>query len=336
MSDKNVLGLDIGYGGLKLTGGRADFEMPALGQGLYSKRSTAAPADMVNNKLSGETDGYEVLVNGRPWRTCFDPALLVSSNRNLSEDYSTTEEYKALFHTGLALAGKDRIDLLVTGLPMAAFKDQATVKRLEQQMTGLHEIQPGRFVNVDKTKVIAQPFGGFMEFLFLRADGLDVDDATVVVIDPGTYSVDWSVFSKMAPLMALNSSSTRATYAMLEMVAGYIKAEHGATVPVGDIETKIIEGKKTILAAGKSVVIADYVERSAKEIVPNVMRQILPKIQQLERTPDAVVVVGGGARFYEQSLREMFAPSPVVVPEDPITANARGFYLYGCQQLEEG
>jgi len=334
MTDKYVLGMDIGYGGLKIAAGNGDFKMPVDGQGLWVKRSTAARSGRVNKRLDGSQDGYEVTVNGDAYRTCFDPARVVSTARNLSEDYSTTDEYRALFHTALMLTGRSRIDLLVTGLPMAQFKNDRTVASIEKWMTGSHEVQPGRVVTVMATKVIAQPYGGFMDFLYRTGDGIEVEDATVVVIDPGTYSVDWSVFVKLAPLGDINSSSNKASYVMLERVASFIKEDHNAEVSVADIETKVIEGRKTMLAGGRTIDLMPYIDRAAREIVPDVMGQIVPKVRQMGRTPDRIVLVGGGAVFYEPTIRSLYGDDVVVVPESPVLANARGFYLYGCQNLQ--
>jgi len=336
MTETYVLGLDIGYGGLKVAGGLANFKVPVEGQGLFGKRSTAARAERVNKRLDGSSDGYEVLVGGETFRTCFDPARVVSAVRNLSEAYSTTDEYRALFHTALMLSGRTRIDLLVTGLPMVQFKDEQVVKALEHWMTGAHEVQPGRVVTVMETKVIAQPYGGFMDFLYRQSNGLDVEDATVVVIDPGTYSVDWSVFSKLVPLADINSSSNTATYAMLERVAAFIKEDHKAKVSIADIETKVIEGRPTMLAAGHNVDLMPYIDRAAREIVPSVMRQIIPRLEKLDTAPDRIVLVGGGAVFYESTIRSLYGDRIVVVPEAPVLANARGFYLYGCQSMQRG
>lgn len=332
MNDKYVLGADIGYGGLKSVGGPANFVMPIEGQGLFKKRSTAVPAHKYNGRMDGGADGYEVIVGGKPYRTCFDPARVVSTARNLGANYSTTDEYRALFHTSLLMTGRTKIDYLVTGLPMEQFKDGKTAEQIESWMTGAHEVQPGRVVTVLKTKVIAQPYGGFMEFLYRHSDGVDVETATIMVIDPGTYSVDWSVFTRLSPMTELNSSSTKASYVMLDLVASAIRRDHGVSVPVGDLESNVIEGRSSMMVGGEIVELNSYIKAAAKELVPDVMVEIMGVLKK-SRTPDRVVLVGGGAMFYEEALREELGNKVVVVPKDPVSANARGFFLYGCQNM---
>lgn len=330
---KTVMGLDIGYGGLKGVVGKADFDVPDLGKGLFMKRSTAAPADKVGKRLSGDDDSYAVVVDGEVFRTCFDPSRVVASARNLAEDFTSTAEYKALFLTALLLSGQTEIDLLVTGLPVTHSKNEVLRQRVESLMTGRHDVGDERFVTVKKVMVIPQPFGGFMQFIHGAQDEIDVEEATVVVVDPGTFSVDWSVFSKMTPLAELNSSSTKASFVLMERVASLIQEEFGVDVQVGDIETRLIAGKQRMLAGGQDVDLMKLVGRAAEEIVPDVLNQITAKVRQMGRTPDRVLLVGGGAIFYKDLVTAAFAKNTVVVPENPVASNAIGFYLYGCTKL---
>lgn len=330
----NILGVDVGYGVLKVVGGREDFVVPSMGQGMFAKRSTAALAKSVAKDMDGKQDGYEVLVNGEKWLTCFDPSRLVTSARPIADDYTSTSQYRALFHTALLLNGQESIDLLVTGLPIDQFKTKGAAAALEAQLRGVHEIAPGRFVTVAEVKVIGQPYGGFMDFA-LRADDIDVTEATIVVIDPGSYSVDWSVFVKMASMADLNSTSTKACTVLMERVATLIKDAFGHSVSVSDIETKLIQGKNSMLVGGRDVDIGPFVRTAAEEIVDDVAAKIIPKIRAIGRSPDRVVLVGGGARFYEGAMLRHFGDGIVRMSSEPVVANARGFYLYGCTKKQQ-
>lgn len=54
----------------------------------------------------------------------------------------------ALFYAGLLLTGMKEIDLLVTGLPVTQYQDEALRAELEARFTGEHRIAPRRTVNV--------------------------------------------------------------------------------------------------------------------------------------------------------------------------------------------
>jgi plasmid segregation protein ParM len=44
---------------------------------------------------------------------------------------------------------------------------------------------------------------------------------------------------------------------------------------------------------------------------------------------DIVLLVGGGAGFFEKSVREAFPQLKVSIPDSPVYANARGFWRMG-------
>lgn len=332
---KVIVGLDIGYGGLKVVCGRDDFRLPELGRGMYAKRASAAPAAIVNRPVLGEDDGYEVTVGGELFKTCFDPARVISAARSFDEGYPSTKEYRALFHTALSLTGRAEIDILVTGLPVEHWKDKVARSALEASMEGVHAVSPGRSVTVKKAIALPQPYGGFMVYYYDvgARDGGENEalEATVVVIDPGAYSVDWSVFAKANPLDELNSSSAKASIVLLERVALLLREERRADVNATDLETALIKGKDEVFVAGTKVALKPYLDRAAAEIVPGVMGQIVAKVRQSGRSVDRVILVGGGAPFYKSAAEESFGKDNVRAPEPSSLTNAKGFYYYGCQ-----
>jgi SAM-dependent methyltransferase len=122
----------------------------------------------------------------------------------------------------------------------------------------------------------------------------------------------------------------------VESMAAAIGQDHGVDVAVTDIESSIIKGSGTMLAGGKRISIEPYLERVKKDIVPDVVGTVIAKVRQMGRSPDRVVLVGGGAPFYSGKVAEMYGADIVRTLEDPVSANARGFYFYGCQQVSEG
>ncbi len=333
---RKALGLDIGYGGLKVVGGAATFELPAMNAGMYSRRATAALAATVGERVRGDDDSYEVVVDGEVWKTCFDPARVSTTSRNIDDNYIDSKEYKALFYTGLVLAGMKEIDMLVTGLPVVHAKDPAMKAKLVAMMKGIHEVQPGRFVSVKDVAVIPQPYGGYMlwESMMASDDGVDPDEATVVVVDPGTYSVDWALFEKRNVRPELNGSSTKASFVIMNEARGFIQEDcKPHQLPVSKLESAILADKKTILMGGENVEIAPYLARAAARVVPDVVQQIKPNLRITEGSADRVVLVGGGSHFFKDELLKEWGPKVVVVPDEPVTANAAGFFLFACEKL---
>lgn len=188
-----VVGLDIGYSNLKIADGRSG-TVPRL----RVLPAIAAPQRHVAVQLDGATGagpaGVAVLVNGEPWIAGVRPTRVSGWQRALHADYAASSSYQALLLAALSQLGTPRIDRLVTGLPVAQAVDPRRRDALRQQLLGCHDTARG-VVEVADVRVIAQPIGSFIDVLMQGADDVVdlISDGTVLVIDVGFFSVDWSV-----------------------------------------------------------------------------------------------------------------------------------------------
>jgi plasmid segregation protein ParM len=187
-----VLGIDIGYSNLKLACGDPGGEPRVL-----LRPAGAAPADRLGERIAsnGEEDFLRVLVNGEPFVAGLSPDRAELWSRELHEDYPSTTSYRALFHAGLLLAELDQIDRVVTGLPVNQYLNRELRERLAGQMRGEHQITPRRKITVSEVKVVPQPVGGFVDYVWGLPDAAEIEDSRVLVVDPGFFSVDWVLIS---------------------------------------------------------------------------------------------------------------------------------------------
>jgi plasmid segregation protein ParM len=187
-----VLGIDIGYSNLKLACGDPGGEPRVL-----LRPAGAAPADRLGERIAsnGEEDFLRVLVNGEPFVAGLSPDRAELWSRELHEDYPSTTSYRALFHAGLLLAELDQIDRVVTGLPVNQYLNPELRERLAGQMRGEHQITPRRKITVGEVKVVPQPVGGFVDYVWGLPDATEIEDSRVLVVDPGFFSVDWVLIS---------------------------------------------------------------------------------------------------------------------------------------------
>ena len=148
----NVVGIDIGYSNLKLAYGNTD-----KGMLTTLRPAGAAPADRFGGRFDGKAqdDFLHVTVDGKPFIAGVSSDRAEMWERSLHADYSKTESYKALFHAGLLLSEMSEIDVLVTGLPVSQYQDEARRKLLEQQFIGKHQITRKRSVYVSEVIVIS-------------------------------------------------------------------------------------------------------------------------------------------------------------------------------------
>ena len=108
-------------------------------------------------------------------------------SRSLHGDYVQTPSYRALFLASLLLSGQDKVDVLVTGLPVSQWLDVAKREALAQKLAGRHRITPKREAEVATVRVVPQRIGGYLDLLWSGQGGAVLEEGRVLVIDPGFF-----------------------------------------------------------------------------------------------------------------------------------------------------
>lgn len=324
----NIIGLDIGYSNLKLAHG--DGPVPQLA----IVPSGAAPMDRMPTRYDGRaaSDVLHVLVDGREYAAGIRQDRAELWSRALHDDYTESASYKALFHAGVLLSGYDVVDVLVTGLPVHLHSDKARVDHLVSLMQGVHQVTARRSVTVKKVKVVPQPIGGLLDYI--AQSGEDIEDARVLVIDPGFFSVDWVLISRNEFVRSASGSSAHATSVLLEESAKLMAHDYGAAPSIEDLEGAIRSGKDSVTILGRRVDYLHYVEEAAKSVTPLVADTVKKSMRAMP-SPDIIVLVGGGASYYNAAITGAFDPVRVVMPDDCVYSNARGFWHMGVSLVGE-
>lgn len=328
-SKEFVLGLDIGYSNLKMAFGIKGESLKTL-----IKPIGAAPMSLMPQTIGGGHDAgiVQVMVDGEQWAACVEPGRIQGWERELHEDYPSTNQYKALFYAALALCEREEIDVLVTGLPVSQFKDQAFRERLKEQMTGDHQIAKSTVIKVKKVIVVPQPTGAYIDITssnISREVAALIEEGRTVVIDPGFFSVDWVTL--VAGELRTNSSGTslKAMSVLISEAARLIKDEYGGNLNIEKIESAIVNGKKEIPLYGKMVAIEPFVKDAIKKIPPLALTSMKKSMREEGLDADVILLAAGGAEFYREAAIEIFPKAQVLVSKNPELANARGFWLLG-------
>lgn len=321
----NIVGLDIGYSNLKLAFGSA-------GKGTKKtliRPAGAAPADRFSDRLdgSGHADYINVLVGDAPYIAGVSNDRASMWSRSLHADYPASDSYKALFHAGLLLTEFDKIDTLVTGLPVSQYLDEGRRKGLAEQMRGTHKVTPKRSITVENVKVVPQPVGGFLDFA--DQSGEPHNDMHVLVVDPGFFSVDWVVIADNILERSSSSTSLEASSVVLDEAATLMGKDYGVKIGEEHLEQALRAGKTSVVVLGKKVEIQPYIESASAKVAPVVVQSIQKSLRKLNKPVDKVLMVGGGAGFFDAAVREAFNNVEVVTTKESALSNARGFYLMG-------
>jgi plasmid segregation protein ParM len=321
-----VMGLDIGYSNLKVV--MAESGAPPT---VLLQPAGAAPADRLPESLGREEAGLRVLVDGEPWAAGVPPGKFALWNRALHQDYARSPSYRALFHAALLLSGQDRVDRVVTGLPVSRWLDRPHREAVAKDLTGIHRITPKREVCVAEVRMVPQPIGGYLDVLWSDPDAEVMEEGRVLVIDPGFFSVDWVVVEGGDLRKSASGTSLEAMSVLLDQASRLIADDHGGVVTVERIEDALRAGREQVLLFGRPVNLAPYLKQAAERVAPVALEALRESIRKEAGSLDLLLLTGGGAALYRPAAESLCPDSPVVIPDRPELANARGFHYFGCE-----
>lgn len=325
-----VMGMDIGYSNFKMAfGSKEDSEARTVVLPVG-----AGPVGLMPQRLSGGTDEavLQVEIAGQKWVAGVEPDRLQGWERELHSDYPSTDPYRALFYAGLLLSEQPTIDLLVTGLPVDQHQDKSRRTELVKRLTGEHSITPKRKVEVKDVIVLPQPAGAFMDLVYSTKDEVLLDkiwNGRTVVIDPGFFSVDWVLLAEGEVRNTSSGTSLKAMSVLLEEINQLIRDDHGASPGVNGLEKAIRAKKETLLLLSEVVEIKPYFEKAMAKVAPAALLSLRKSMREHGMDANVVLLAGGGAEAYKDAAEEIFSKSTVLLPENSVMANARGFWFHG-------
>lgn len=323
-----VVGMDIGYSNLKI----------ALGEKGQTPQTLIKPVGAGNTDLlpssfdGGDSDSLIVNIGDERWAVGVEPDQLQGWERELHADYPATKSYKALFYATLLLSSREQIDTLVTGLPVSQHADKARREQLKESLKGTHKITPKRQVTVSNVVVVPQPVGAYMSVFSETTDEKLLEiirDGRTIIIDPGFFSVDWVSLEEGAIRDHSSGTSLKAMSVMLEEANRLIKEDHGGAPGFQKIEKALRTGKDSLFLFGQKIELKEYIRKAARLTSEIALTSMRKTMREDGMNADIVILAGGGATAYEEAARAIFPRSQVLVPENPVLANALGFWHWG-------
>ena len=282
------------------------------------------PAGAGSTVRAGD-DGLAVEVDGAAWAAGVEPSRLQNWERELHPDYPATAGYRALVYAALLATGRERIDTLVTGLPVSQWLDPVQREALRVRLTGTHAVTPAHQVEVAEVQILPQPAGAYFDFAAAEPEA--VAQARVLVVDSGFFSVDWALFDEGAMRAANSGTSTAAMSLVLEGAAELIRRDHGSRIERDLLERALRTGTPSVPLFGRPVELAPALAEAAKHTAQVALTRIRQSLRGERREVDLVLLAGGGAATYAEATRHAFPRARVVVADTPVLANVRGFWL---------
>lgn len=319
-----VVGIDIGYGFLKVTDGESNFVIPSVIGNAEELTFDMGHSRQDLSNIRIEVDGEEYFVG----ELAIDQAN--HPYRSLSVDRTTDTVTKVMFLTSLAMATEHEVETftVVTGLPV---KDFVMYKQTYiDKFTGSHEIflhGVKRTLHIDKVIVVPQPYGSFCDGLFTEDGEIDEDFAEnhVGIIDIGYGTSDFIQVKNYRYLERFSSTSANGISSIYRDIANYLSTHHSIHKEDFELETIIRTGELKI--RGGAIDISEPLKTSKRSLAKKVANEIKSMWSNLPEVSLIIVAGGGGALLYDE-LAEILGDD-IVLAENSQLANVRGYRNWG-------
>jgi plasmid segregation protein ParM len=328
-----TVGVDIGYGFLKVYDGEKFYIVPSvIGEAVkmafeMQKEMGMKPSNKINlSKLA------EVEVDGNSY-SVGEFAILQSENsyRPISLDRATDGFLKVFFLLGLACSMGDLTEEdfhLVTGLPV---KDFVLHKNFYvKEFTGTHEITINgvkRTINIQKVTVIPQPYGTFCDGLFEENGNVNEDFASqhVGIIDIGFKTSDFIQIKDYVYLEKYSSTSVNGMSYIYGEVKDYLHTNYSITKE--DFELEEIIRKGGIKYNGTMIDLSEILVKSKTNLCKKISAEIKNKWPNFPELETIIISGGGGAMLFDY-FYDILSEN-IVLTTEPQIANVRGYYNWG-------
>jgi hypothetical protein len=228
---------------------------------------------------------------------------------------------------------------VVTGVPSALAKNQKVITQIKQMLTGFHEVKSVTWETVKpitfeirEVIVVPQPLGTMYDYVYdPEADALNEKllDQRAIVIDIGWGTTDIAI---------LETARVRSTFSFDIGTSDYIsdlQEDVNSNVPEASIfslsphelDLSLLESPVVETPFGQYDLSA-YVEKHSKSQAKRVYQEVMGLGLEFNKFYK-IILTGGGSLLYEKYLREFFNDPRLVIQNNAVMANCRGFWLLG-------
>lgn len=319
-----VRAVDVGFGYTKCVNGVSGVEVKCASFPSLACLSTRDPSNTLG---ADRRKTFAIPIDGVFYEVGPDVMLAGDAFRatQIHNRYIDTPEYLALARGALRMMKVDTIDLLVVGLPVAAFA--ADKAALEKLMTGIHDVGGGKSVFVRKALAMAQPHGALIDFASQHDRVVAMQNEHSLVIDPGSRTFDWLVAKGMKLSHKRSHSVDRGVADILNLIADDVSVDIGA--PYTDLDS-IDQALRT--ARGLTIYQRTYNLARMKPMVDGIARQAVAAMMRrigAAYNVQNVILVGGGAFLFKKAVKQAFATHQILEVKEPMFANVRGYQIAG-------
>ena len=325
------LGIDVGFGHVK-------YSIEMIGKamdGTLQLETATFPAvccPSVGSELSGSSglaSNRSAVLKIAP--TCFylygENAALEDSGgscKPLHDGYAKTADYEVFVKAVLSFRGYPQVvERLVLGVPVHT--SQQVIQHLKLRFVGKLFVDD-RYVEVKEVRVIEQPVAGLVWHIYRSGRQEALAGRMVLTIDVGYRTVDWVVTSGLKLVSGRSGSSASGVHklvaALAERLSIDLREDCRSLNMRRRIEESLRQGSENLLIGGTPVSMARY-DDQLDAIIRAALSPVWAGVGTTADITD-VLLLGGGAKKFEASVRAQLTNRRVTLPESPELSIVKG------------
>lgn len=239
----------------------------------------------------------------------------------------------------LGSKGKNQILRIVTGVPSSLAKNDKITGLIKEKLIGKHEIKAVTFEDVvpiefeiAEVVVVPQPLGTMYDYVYDdEAEELSEKllDQRAIVVDIGWGTTDIAILesARVRSTFSFDIGTSDYIMALQEDVATNMPEANIFSLSPHELDFKLIESNIVETPFGKFN-LTEYVEKHKKEQSKRVYQEIMGLGLEFNKFYK-IILTGGGALLYEDNLKEFFDDPRVLIKDNAVMSNCKGFWLLG-------
>lgn len=337
---RRALGVDIGYGFVKVSDAEKDFVFPSVvgvGQALRYRSEVGFQRKQTEN-LAISLDDRLYFVG--------DLAIRQSgiASRSLDQNRAGDQNVRVLLSAALSLFAQwDHQDFqVVTGLPVnyyAAYRDAWESQLRGEYVVRIHADGQARekHITLSRLRVVPQPFGTLYHRVLNSIGNLEdreLAKRTVGIVDIGFKTTDFAVADQLEFIDRLSGSTDIGLSTAYGFIADWLREELKVDKETWEVDEIVSAGAVRI--AGKP----HDISRLKYESFARVAQKIIIELESLwdYRDLDLILITGGGGQALAHFLLDRYPNIQLV--DNAQLANVRGYaklahYLFGSMTPAE-
>ena len=333
-----AIGIDLGTSSIKISVGPKRFKLPSIiGEPNPGFKGLTRDKSWENNLIIELDSGEEYYVGELARLQSLVKIPLAREGRMKSAQDALIAVKAAL---GLVAERAEQDFIIATGVPVATGTEE--MERLSKTLVGSHQIKIKNDatgdVKIIKARVLAapvmpEPYGSWYYVLKKKGEQKAVDS---IIIDIGHGSTDILTIYNGTILRTASGSIVEAVDTLVTKLAQFLNEKTGRMIKPESLIAVLEKGEYAVSIGGVTYDIKPQIESLSNYIA----RVIVDEVDRLLETlpPDALIryyiLVGGGVYIFGPKIKEILMsrgliknPEQVIIPDDPVMSNAKGFEL---------